>query len=474
MHSLSSADYRIKLILISGAILIASALILKYIFEPSQRCNIVLISIDALNRSALDAYNHEAPELPVLGALADYASVFENAYSTASWTLPAHGSIFTGCYPDRHGGNRPEQRISGSLPNLAEILRNQNYFTVGFTDKGYVSSSFGFNRGFYIYDDWADTLSKADLSKIPRNGEKNLQSGANLFDRGASFIKSWNEADGNFFLFLHTYIVHDYFMQYQWTVNNSNPVQDISSEYCLECLLGIKKCSGSEWDFLKKLYQTEVLRMDQGLGKLFETLIDKDLWDSTLIIFLSDHGEGFQPDIDRIHHGGRLHEDLIKIPFMISGPGIEPARLYTPVSLVDILPTILDLTGIQVPQNIDGQSLKDVITEEDDSDLRPLYAMEFFHMWKNGRRLNVDNSGNGWLSAAVIWDNYWYNQNFHHDELYNMAKDPFQLNDLSSEATNLREFNALVNQRKEFKSIPLSSHPDKAIQDQLRSLGYIK
>ena len=145
--------------------------------------NIIIISIDALNRSALSAYDEDAPSLPHLDRFAEGAAVFSRAYASSSWTLPSHASLLTGLYPDRHGAMHWKQSVSEEVPTLAGLLREAGFETAAFTDGAFVSRAFGFARGFDRYDEWSDPEAAWRQDDLPRAGEPDEVPGRNLFDR---------------------------------------------------------------------------------------------------------------------------------------------------------------------------------------------------------------------------------------------------------------------------------------------------
>ena len=437
--------------------------------------NIIIISIDTLNQSAVKVYNPKAPYLKTLDSLTKQSVVFKRAYSSASWTLPAHGSLFTGRYPDRHGAVDRRMRLPKSIPTLAGQLKRSGFYTVAFTGGGYMSRPSGLGRGFDQYDDWTNPAVPWKGPVLPRNGKRNKEmAGLTLFDRGITFINGREKSDNSFFLFLHTYVVHDYFALHPWTVNRLPAYPDKGVNHYLSCITGRKTCPPADWERLKSLYQAELYRMDEGLARLRAALDSKGLSDSTLIIFLSDHGEGFDPDRNRIHHGGRLHEELIDIPLMISGPNIQPRISQTPVSLVDLMPTVLDLYGIPIPSGLDGRSFADILRGEKDVQSKALYAMEHFHWWDHGRRMDVPSSQDKPISIAVIRGDDWYIRDRNGEEIYNMNNDPLQSNNLSSKSPLKSELRRLADKRSVYRPSAPAAKPDKETIDHLRSLGYIE
>lgn len=435
--------------------------------------NIVVISIDALNRSALRIHNPQAPDLRTLEGLAKRSRVFERAYSSASWTLPAHASLFTGLYPDRHGAVHESRKLPESITTLALELKQRGFDTVAFTGGGFVSRFFGFDRGFDRYDEWVDPDNPWEGPPLPRKGARNVPSGLTLFDRGVEFINSRDRKGERFFLFLHTYVVHDYFWVHPWAVDQLPPYPDKGLKGYLACLVGKQKASREDWARLEDLYRAECSRMDDGLDRVLTALDNRGLSDSTLLIFLSDHGEGFDPARGRVHHGGRLDEDQVRIPLLVSGPGVRPGRSDTPASLVDIMPTVLDLCRLPIPGGMDGRSFAPALRGKEEAHSRAIYAMEHYYWWEAGRRFDLPEATEEPLSMAVIRGNGWFQRQRSGVRLYDMAKDPLQKRNLAAESPLVSEFNRLAEARESYRGDAPSREQQKELNDQLRSLGYL-
>ncbi len=458
-----------------SALILSIGLIIIHITACQKRPkNIVIVSIDTLNSSSLKAFNPQAPDLPTLDLFAKQSAVFARAYSSASWTLPAHGSLFTGLYPDRHGAVHKRLKLSSSIPTLARLLKQAGFYTVAFTDGGWLSRFYGFSEGFDYYNDWVNPEVSWQMPPVPRNGKINKPRGLRLFDRGIEFIKGWKNVNQGFFLFLHTFIVHDYFKVHPWAVNRLPTYLDKGENYNQDCLQGIRACPPEDWERLKALYQEEVRRVDEGFCRFLTALDNRGLRESTLIIFISDHGEGFDPARGRIHHGGRLHQDVIHIPILINGPGIRPCISNTPISLVDIMPTVLDLCGFPIPPKLDGNSFAADICGKAVTPSRTIYAMEHYHTWIFGRRVNLRHPPNEPFCIAVIRGEYWYLRDLRGGvEIYHMGNDPLQTRNLALESPFISELSQLAEKRNIYRPSAPTFSLNKEIEDQLRSLGYI-
>jgi arylsulfatase A-like enzyme len=447
--------------------------------QPSREhdTQVVLISIDTLNRSSLAAFDSAASNLPNLDRFAENSSRFLNAYSTSSWTLPAHASLVTGLYPDRHGATHRELRISSEIDTLADSLAAGGFETVAFTDGGFVAPNFGFARGFEYYDGWSAEGSRLSQLELPRGGKPHRDPGRTLFDRAISFISQHRVSDPPFFLFLQTYAVHNYYRRHPWAIRASRGMLDRSqirepSEY-LKCLRGRSHCP-DDWPVLSQLYRGELVNLDAGFGRLMAALDDAGLTASTLVVFLSDHGEGFDFARRRLHHGGRLHEDVIRIPIMMRGPTVAARRISDAISLVDVMPTVLDLVGLPVPPNLDGVSMAASVRGEEARGDPQRYAMEFSQWWDEVGLQSTEEIRASPLQLAVVKPDLWYiRDSGSREEIYDMREDPRQSKNLGGDSESSAQPRALAIRRWERRPPQEKLIADDESRDQLRALGYL-
>jgi len=192
-----------------------------------------------------------------------------------------------------------------------------------------------------------------------------------------------------------------------------------------------------------------------------------------LIFVISDHGEGFEYKKGRIHHGGRLHQDVIRIPMLISGPIIKPNNIYTPISLVDIMPTILELLGISYKEDIDGKSFAKIIVDKADLKIREIYAFEHSMWWEKGRRYRNRFFQDSPNAVSLIGKDFWYIHSFTGEEFYNMRKDLFQRNNLAPDHQKISIFRRSAAKRFKYKTNLHLRKESKDLKDQLRTLGYL-
>jgi arylsulfatase A-like enzyme len=433
--------------------------------QPLRRNNLVLVSVDTVPRDALASLGETTPTLERLAAT---SLRFENAYSTASWTLPAHASLLSGLYPDRHGAVDTRTPLAADRPRLARALREAGFETVAFTDGELLDHRFGFAEGFDRYD-----LEPHPNLVLPRGGLPPAARSAKLFDRAIAYLNAREPADPEFFLFLHTYAVHDYFRDRGAASRKVPPAEPSAPETALDCLLGRTTCPPESWRALAGRYRAELVNLDRGLSRLLVALERSGAGEHTFLVLLSDHGEGFDVARGRIHHGGRLHADQLRIPFWIGGPGITSGTRAQAASLTDVMPTALDLLGVAIPDGLDGRSLLPAIRDELARDARVVYAMEHYYDWAEGRRRAATEVQRAPLSIAVIRDRDWYIRGTGGEELYDVASDPSQTRDLAQGSPKLAELRGLAEQRGRTRATPPARPLDPVLRERLRALGYV-
>lgn len=431
-----------------------------------ERTHVVVLSLDTLRSDSLRAYHARAKPHPTLDRIAARGHTFERAYSTASWTLPAHVSLFTGLYPDRHGVVDPRYAI-GDASSFVEKLQASGYETVGFTDGGYVGAHYGFTRGFEIYDAWRSGKGSVSPDALPRGGKRAHDTRAAPFDRAIAFLKARHDARP-LFLFVHTYAVHDYFRIWSPTELEQTPEPTLQSKEDLKCLLGTSSCSPERWKDLERRYEEGIDAVDLALKSLLDLIDAKLGLEHTVVVLLSDHGEGFDHARNRIHHGGRLHRDQLQIPLFVMGPGIESGRSTDPVSLVDVHPTILGLLGITAESNTDGRSLLPQLLQGSPAPPGAVWASEYYLYWDQGQRHNSSEINRSPISTARIDSERWRIDGQSGSEVYG-TEDRRQLRKLVDIAEAQQPA-----ARREVSGKPIKVVETMEVIEQLRALGYLE
>jgi len=298
--------------------------------KPRVRPSIVLVSIDTLRAKSMSTYGAAFETSPNITALAKQGALFERAYTTFSNTLPSHMSMMTGLYPVTHEVIAPPAVLGERHVTLAETLRSAGYVTAAFTEDALLDSHRGFRRGFSSY--FENTTISTGAGDSP-----------GTFGRALEW--AGRNADEGFFLFVHTYEVHDPYL----------PPEPYASAFDTP---EAKALAASQRAYLQEIrYVDDVLqRLVAGLRKVVP---EQDL----LLIVTADHGEEF------LEHGmvshTQLFDEVMHIPMVMVWSGRIPAglRIATPVSLVDVMPTILALAGVAIPDALEGKSLVPLLHE---------------------------------------------------------------------------------------------------------------
>lgn len=442
--------------------------------EPQKPQDLILISIDTLNQQALPAFNPEAGPLPHFDQLAERGRRFSRARSTASWTLPAHSSLFTGLYPDRHGAIAGGRKVNPDARLLTECLQEQGFEAAAFTGGGFLHKKFGLDRGFDLYQDGSEALRRGETDDPGQLKERRT---GLAFERAIRFLAERpQDSDEPLFLFLHTYIVHDFFRAHRWARERLPEHDDLDKHGYRECLDGRRDCSPETWQRMRALYRAEVEHIDERLGLLMAALEDAGYGETALVVLLSDHGEGFAPEIGRMHHGGRVHADVVRIPMLVAGPGVRPADDGTPVSLVDVLPTLAEIfaMGPECAPDIDGESFAAALSgESQPMGRRTFYAMEHSHWWKDGIKTKLDPVPSIPALTAAVRGDLWFVDGKTGEELYDMEQDPRQLHNLAPDAEAAEGFRTEVVERHLRLAPEFLREDDDELEKELRSLGYL-
>ncbi|MCM2270002.1 MAG: sulfatase [Thermoanaerobaculia bacterium] len=310
---------------------------------------VVLISIDALRADALGLYGSRRPTSPFLDRLAERSLVFEHAYAQIPSTLPSHLSMFTGLYPSEHGVFPPSDVLAASIPTLPELFRAAGFRTFGHSEGGYVQGGYGFRRGF---EEWTDTpyAAEADVERT--------------FARGAASLEAL-AADERFFLFLHTYSVHDPYdppsaYRDRFWSGPPPPGAFAATGPNFAAYNGRRlDAPAAAAEYYRALYDAGVAYVDDVLGRFFGELERLGLADDTLVIVTSDHGEEF------LEHGRYVHTqaypESLHIPLLVADARLARGRrVARVVETVDLLPTLADLAGLQAPAGLSGESVADL------------------------------------------------------------------------------------------------------------------
>ena len=334
--------------------------------------SVVLIVVDTLRADHLGVYGYDRPTSPNLDEWAEGGAVFEHAFSTSPWTLPSFGTMFTGQLPSRHlagtfvrgaDGRPPNRsqfgRLDPSLPTLAEAANAAGFTTAAVINNAFLGPRFGVDRGFDTYD-------------FAPASNKQLRRADVVVDRALDWLHGRGATP--FFLVIHFFDPHmDYDPPEATRGHFSAALPQTELPRVTEQIRAtLRRGDVFDRDYLVALYDEEILFVDRQLGRLFESLDADGLSDNTVVMLTSDHGEELF-DHDGFEHGHTIYNELLHVPLVMRGPGIQPARHDLPVSLLDLFPTVLGAFGQAVSDGAPGRSLWSVLDGGELPD-RPAYA----------------------------------------------------------------------------------------------------
>ena len=426
---------------------------------------IILISLDTLRADHLGTYGYQRNTSPTIDAFAKESIVFENAVVQAPNTLPSHMSIMTSLYPHFHGvksnTSLPEEGVT-----LAELLREGGFATAAFTDGGWMRAAFGFSQGFETYDG----EEKIGIAKIlPK-------------------VKKWLDKNSSqpFFLFLHCYDIHSpydppppYDTMFHDTVYTVSFVP--STENLRLAAWNHIRLNDQDLRYAVCLYDGGIRYTDDMLGKFFAYLRNANLYDKTLIIVTSDHGEEF------MEHGSFLHWQLyyrpnLHVPLIIHLPASSQkgVRIDDLVQSIDLLPTVLDLAGLPEHSEAQGKSLVPVINAH--SNFLYFFLRQAVQLFSEDFPLSFSETRSYLMRGrhvSVIGDDYQmiYNKASQALQLFNIHSDPFTQDNVAKNHSDIVE-NLLSGYTKFYSTLSTAEAPtlvlDKQTEEQLEALGYIE
>lgn len=427
--------------------------------------NVVLISIDTLRADKLGAYGASHPEgiSPFLDTIARDSVLFENAYAQAPYTLPSHVSMLSGQYPSVHGVLNLEYSIDADrTPMLAALLAKAGYVTGAFTGGLLVSRAFGFDEGFDAYSE-NDPCRKTNLRQV-------LQ---------------WIEANRSlpFFLFFHTYAVHDYAWDDPDYVLRFDPGraergslwEGFAKDPKGTVLDGTLMDPGAQKQRLDNMYLAGIRLADDKLKELIKGLESAGDLDNTLLIITSDHGEELL-ERGNIQHGNTLYEEQTRVPLIIRPPkGALACRVPDLVEIVDVAPTVLEYLDIPRPREMQGASLLPFIRSSRTARGKSIVFSE------------VDFSSNLYTLRTKEWkiiNNVRHRKpSLKEYELYRISSDPGETSELSEESPELEAMQERLSRfRNDLERLADSlgarkgkgSEIDPELLDALRAQGYVK
>lgn len=445
-----------KLAVITLSLVVAALIIYAFILpkKNGDDFNIIFISIDTLRADHLGAYKYPKNTSPNIDQFRKDSVLFRRCMAQSASTLPSHASMFTSLIPSHHTAFfTRKQSLPDSMLTMAEILQRKNFRTISFNDGGQIDPRFGLDQGFELYDS-----SNYEFQTFKRIVDKSI---------------NWLEGNPGekFFLFLHTYETHHpytpkpgYLELFESDYNGPLP-KDISVELINKVNAGEVELSEADKKHFINTYDAEIRSMDDSFALLTDYLKEKGLYDKTMIIFTSDHGEEFGEHGMWGMHSNTLFNEQLHVPLIIKLPENKYSgrRVHNMVRCIDILPTVMKLLKEDIPEAFEGVSLLPLM---------------------KGRRLKEDIVVISQLDAPetfvpMAWTIIYRKWKLYNLKLYNLITDPVELIDLARENKDLvkklnRYTTDYLNRNMPGTTSSKKVKLDKDLKEKLKSLGYVK
>jgi choline-sulfatase len=382
--------------------------------------NLLLVTIDTLRADAVGAYGSAARRTPTLDALAADGARFEAAFAPTPITLPSHASLLTGLYPPGHGARHNGIAVRADVPTLATTAEQAGLATAAFVSAFPLDRRFGLARGFSQYGD-----------RMPRPAGMrplNERPGSATVDEAIAWLQrtSLKARATRFFLWVHLFEPHAPY----GNARDGRPAFD--------------------------RYMDEVAEADRQVARLLDAL--GPARSSTLVVIAGDHGEAFG-EHGEIGHSIFVYDTTLRIPLLMSGPGVRREAIAEPVSLIDVAPTALTRLGLPAFDS-DGVDVFGAGLNAG----RTLYAESFAPLLDFGWSALRSARREGWKYIAAP-----------RPELFNVGQDPNEMTDrVREQPARASELEGLVSRISgpEFTRDARSA-PDPEAERRLRALGYV-
>jgi arylsulfatase A-like enzyme/Tfp pilus assembly protein PilF len=387
---------------------------------------IIVISIDTLRADHLPVYGYTQVRTPAIDALAADGVVFERAYSHAPQTLPAHAALLSGRLPFETGvRDNVGFTIDQSVRLLPEMLRDRGFATGGVVSAFVLRKETGIAHGFDFFDGEMPPASpERTIGEVQRDGSAS-----------EAIAEKWLNGVGTSraFLFLHLYEPHKPYA----------PPERFASY---------------------APYDGEIAYVDEIVGKLTKYLKSHQLYDRSTIVLLSDHGEGLG-DHGEQEHGLFVYEEAIHIPLIIKQEGNAAAgrRVKDIVQHVDLAPTMLELVKAPIPGQLHGRSLKPLLDGTGTIEPVPVYSEALYARYHFG-----------WSELTALTDDRYRYIKAPREELYDLARDPDERNNIAEERAQARQAMRSVLERLTADAkITAPVEVSTEARERLQALGYV-
>jgi len=389
---------RVLLSVIVAALLAVATLVVLFLIRPGdsfsrlagkKAYNVILITLDTTRADRLGCYGFSRIKTPVIDRMAERGLRYERCLSQTPLTLPSHTTILTGTYPPFHSvRDNGGFIVPAGLETLAEQYKAQGYGTAAFVAAYVLDSRWGLNQGFDYYFDNFDLsrFEKISLGTIQRPGNE-------VMDQALDWLAA--HKDGKFFTWIHLYDPHSPY----------EPPPPYDQEYSGHPYLG------------------EIAFADSQIGRLWDFLEANGLRNSTFLVLAGDHGESLGQH-EEVTHGFFVYQEAIHVPLLIVTPfeRLQGRVLPQPVTLADIMPTLLDMTGLPVPAEVQGRSLVPGFFRPDEAPDPLAYSETYYPRYHFG-----------WSELRAVQDSRYKLILAPDPELYDLDQDPAEKQNLAAE-----------------------------------------
>jgi len=308
--------------------------------------NILIYLVDCLRPDHLPFFGYEKNTAPHMEEFSRQGIVFRNAYAQGSWTRPSVGALFTGLYPFLHRAINLKSGLGSEFTTLAEVLQEKGFYTIGISSNAGIKEFFNFHQGFssFKYHPKQDNGSSSVLNEYA--------------------FSELRKKKMPFFLYIHTMDAHRPYM----IADEFKPdMPSVPPEKRRMVPLNRREKGGDkgslvDLDRVIAQYDATISQNDKSFGDLIREMKELGLYDRTLIILMSDHGDEFY-DHGGFAHGSTLYQEVLRQLLVIKLPGqvLAGREIRENVQEIDIFPTLLDLLGEPLPDFLLGRSMKDLL-----------------------------------------------------------------------------------------------------------------
>ena len=447
-----------------------------------QAPSVILIVVDTLRADFLTCYNPQALPTPNIDQLARDGVLFRNAVSPSPWTVPSMASMMAGVSPLAHRMNSFGARLPDEFTTLAEHMRQAGYTTGGIGDNGNLRARMNFDQGFDTYDwfpkpEFADVSFGSSLLRTLIPGRFKAEATTPDLIRLAT---DWvaRRRDRGFFLWLHVYDPHQPYTPPREFLPAGEPPEGMGYGFTTadvaRAMRGYLCQTAEERDWARATYNGEVRFVDEHLGRFLEQLRTWGVYDASLIVLTSDHGEEFW-EHGGFEHGHSLYGEVLNVPLIVKPPGSAArASVQAVVSTEGVMPTILDLCGVEYDhEGLSAPSLAGLCRAERPQDFtdQPVVSAG---LMRGDHREAVTHGKTKYILSLVTG----------REELYDLEEDPGEYANAATEQPDnvatarhtLAGSHSAAAALRAAVGLPADDQPtelDGATQEMLRAMGYL-